>query len=147
SERLQAEASIAFTKSSDNQGNNPGIGLGGSTGLSPYARLVDGFGKPLPYYQDYRKGFVDTAGNGNFLDWRYRPLEEIRLRRAENQLIDYVIQTGVSYRIAKGLSGQVKYQYQYQLQSIDDLHREGSYYVRNQVNIFTQVDPVTGAAE
>lgn len=147
SERLQAEASIAFTKSSDNQGNNPGIGLGGSTGLSPYARLVDGFGDPLPYYQDYRKGFVDTAGNGEFLDWRYRPLEEIRLRRAENQLIDYVIQTGVSYRIAMGLSGQFKYQYQYQLQSIDDLHREGSYYARNQVNIFTQVDPVTGAAE
>lgn len=108
--------------------------------LYPYARLVNSNGEPAEI-ATYRQGFLDTAGNGKLLDWRYKPLvdaEQASLKvKAQNALLN----AGISYRFSPSFSADVKYQYQRGTSNTGTLYSEESYYTRNLVNFFTQINP------
>src|SRR6185437_9162384 len=44
-----------------------------SKDVYPYARLADNSCNALAIERDYRGVFKDTAGNGNLLNWDYKP--------------------------------------------------------------------------
>lgn len=146
-DRLNIDATINFFHVNDENGNNNGYST--PTGMtqyySPYSRLVDGFGNANPVYLSLRKGFVDTIGSGRLLDWTFRPIDEINNERHSTQRRDYLLNIGSSYMITEGLTGQIKYQFQNQVEKIENLYREQSYYARNLINDFTQINPSTGA--
>jgi len=52
----------------------------------------------------YRLSYMDTAGAGKLLDWRYRPLEELGLadRNGSSRLI--MMNLGLSYKFADWIS-------------------------------------------
>lgn len=147
SDRLDIDVSLNLYSVEDVQGNNKGINTSASSqfSLSPYARLADDSGNSVPVYLGKRKGYVDTVGGGRLLDWNYRPLEEIENERHSVKRRDYIINLGTNYKLIDGLQALAKYQFQNQVQHGEDLLLEESYYARNNINDFAQINPVTGA--
>jgi TonB-linked SusC/RagA family outer membrane protein len=147
SDRIELNAVINIFHVKDEKGNNVGhsVPYGASTAFSPYTRLADNNGNPLPVHLMLRKSFTDTVGEGKFLNWEYRPIDEINSERHLVNRKDYLINIGSTYIITEGMEAQVKYQFQNQIERAEDLFRERSYYARNLINDFTQINPNTGA--
>jgi TonB-linked SusC/RagA family outer membrane protein len=139
---LLISAGVYYTQSKSSGGKN-GYGAITSSGpyFFPYAQFADENGNPLPLVKDYRKPYIETAGDGKLSDWRYYPLEDYKHAKNTNDVNDLVISTGLNYTILKGLTASVKYQYERQQTSVNTLQDEQSYYARNMVNLFSQINP------
>lgn len=145
-ESLQLETAVQYVQRRAVQGNNNGINTFGAF-LSPYARLADESGVPLHYAMNYRTGFTDTVGNGRYLDWGYRPVEDLAQRENRTQTIDLLLNGGLTYRVAEGLSVDLKYQYQQQGSDQEDRHATASFFVRDLVNRFARYNPSRDVTE
>lgn len=111
----------------------------GSKVLYPYARFADSLGNPLSVIKDYREAYLDTAGRGLLLDWKYRPLDELALADNTVASTDLVIKLGIKYSIIKSLGLELNGQYQ-QGSDITTIHySQQSYYARNLINRFSQL--------
>ncbi|WP_270090345.1 SusC/RagA family TonB-linked outer membrane protein [Sphingobacterium sp. SYP-B4668] len=114
--------------------------------MHPYARLVGEEGGALPLYnQGYHPSFIDTVGQGLLLDWRYRPYDELRLADNTMSVSDYRINTSLTYQILPGLEASVLYQFNSGSGRGRNRQSQDSYYTRNQINRFTQLDYLKGA--
>lgn len=137
--RLQLTTGIYFTQSKAISGK-PGYGdirqIKG--GLPPYTQFADEQGNPLPFDKDYRRIYTDTAGAGKLLDWRYYPLEDYKHTRTTTRVQDIIANLGLNYSIVKGLTADLKYQYEKQQTDGRNLKDEQSYYARDMVNRFYQ---------
>lgn len=105
----------------------------------PYAPLLDSDGNASPVIERYRKSFLTTAHKAGLLDWEYKPMEELMLRRNHTREIDYRINAGAVYRILDELKVEMRYQYGGNIQQSRNMQHEGSYAARNMVNMFTSV--------
>lgn len=116
-----------------------------SYGRVPYERLVDENGSPAIVGRDYRQSYIDTAGAGKLLNWNYKPLDE--LNNANNKLrnSDVRLSAGVKYSILSNLSLNVNYQFVKSASTEDYSYSKDSYYSRNLINKFTQINAQTGA--
>lgn len=123
----------------NNANNSPG-GYGDFRGISGYSRLIDQSGQVQPLDIYYRSLFTDTAGHGQLLDWKYRPMQELALSDNSTKSKDIMINWGLDYDWKYGLSGKVKFQKQFGDSRFIDLHHRDSYYTRNLVNRFTQIN-------
>ena len=132
---MQVGVWMAFQNSTD---NSPG-GYGDFRGISGYNELATASGDPLALDIYYRSLFTDTAGNGQLLDWKYRPLQELALADKNRKSRDIIINWGMDYNWKYGLSGSVKFQKQFGNSRSDNLNNSNSYYTRNLVNRFTQL--------
>jgi len=142
--RLELTTGINFVQSLQEL-NNPGIdeiGLMAGNGalFYPYAQLADAKGNPLPMVHDYSSSFVQSAENAGLLDWNYRPLQD--LDAADNQIktIDYRINTQLKYKLLPELAVTAIYQYEYGTTVQTNLQDEDTYYTRDLINRFTQVN-------
>jgi len=113
---------------------------------NPYDQFADLNGNTLPVANVLRLSYAQTAGNGKLLDWFYRPLEELRNRynTADASLTDYRINLSLNYKIVKGLRASVLYNYGKGKSNSDVLHELESFYTRNLINTYTQIDTATG---
>ncbi|APU98518.1 hypothetical protein BV902_21055 [Sphingobacterium sp. B29] len=145
-DRLGFETTISYIRTNNKNGNNDGMGTApsGTYTLSPYARLADDNGKALPVYLNYRKGFLDTVGNGRLLDWTYRPLDEINRETHSTDKQDLLFAVSADYKVLDGLQASLQYQYQHQSGNGRDLFSEESYYARNNINDLAQINRTTG---
>lgn len=146
SKNLQLLASINYVQSNSNNGNNPGYNLnsGAGKGLYPYAGLVNEKGNPTTIVRDYRQSWADTVGDGSLLNWEYNPIEDISDEKNTSKTNDYVINAGLNYNLNSHLKAEIKYQYENEQVTGNDFYNSNSYFARNLINRFTQVDPVTG---
>ncbi|HKZ66391.1 MAG TPA: TonB-dependent receptor, partial [Chitinophagaceae bacterium] len=112
--------------------------------IAPYTQLADASGNPLPVYTGHRKAYLDTAGAGKLLDWNYYPLDEYRHINNISTLQDLSAVLGIDYKIIKGLSVNIKYRYEKQQLNNDTYYKEQSYFARNLVNSFSQIDWSSG---
>lgn len=122
------------------ENNSPGdfiLAGGGKGRLFPYAKLADANGNPLPTVKDYRSPFTDTVGGGNLLDWKYRPLEELRLGDNTRKSFDLLLNFGAKYDWLPWLSTEVKYQFEKTFGSSKNFYSPETYYTRSLVNLFT----------
>lgn len=106
----------------------------------PYARLADDNGSPLAVVRDFRSAFIKEAPAQGFLDWEYRPLDEITFNDNKNRLTEYRINTSAKYQITPHLNAEMLYQYTGANGTNRNLHDEQSYFSRNMVNRFTQIN-------
>lgn len=138
--KLDVQLGFVLT-GSQTKNNSPGgtIDVASGKTIYPYARLADDNGHPLTIQKDYRAGFVDTAGGGRLLDWRYRPLEELQNADNRIRLNDLVLHTVVKYQLSKQLGVQASYQLENQNTERRIYHHPSAYFVRNLVNLYTQV--------
>jgi TonB-dependent starch-binding outer membrane protein SusC len=112
--------------------------------MYPYARLADDNGTPLAVEKDLRAGFKSQALESGILDWTYVPLEEIGRSPQKSVRNDWRLNFGANYQILKGLSAAVQYQYWENRSSNETIYAEESFFVRNLVNSFTQLNATNG---
>ena len=145
--KLQVDARISFMQSSSQLGNNPGYGLNSGYGKSlyPYARLVDDNKIPVVLVKDHRLAFTEHAADAGLLNWQYNPIHDITENELKTSNTDYVLNAAIRYNIIKGLQAEIKYQYEQAGITTNDLHSAASYFARNLINSFTQVDAGTGS--
>jgi TonB-dependent SusC/RagA subfamily outer membrane receptor len=133
--RLELNTDLAFTASTtvnDNQG---------ITGVNyPYAQVADAHGNPLPVALGLNEPYIDTAGSGQLLDWHYRPLQELQNADNPTRLTDYRINFGARYTIRKGLDIRAYYQYGRGSSDNPNYMSQQTYYSRNLINEFTQLN-------
>lgn len=140
---LELQAGITWSHS-QSENNHPGeIRLSSSRPLYPYAQLVDDEGVPLVLEQNYRMGYLDTAGTGRLLDWKYRPLEEIGLSNNISKLQDLLFQFNATYRLFPSLNAQLSYQFERAVAENRDYRSEETWFTRNMINRFTQIEGET----
>ncbi|HVZ57346.1 MAG TPA: SusC/RagA family TonB-linked outer membrane protein [Chitinophagaceae bacterium] len=142
---LQIQTSALYTKSRNVTGR-PGYGQvqGYRNGIPGYTQFADADGNPLPLIKNYRASFLDTLGAGRLLDWNYYPLTDWKFNRTTQRLEDVLLNLGVSYKFLRIFQAQVKYQYE--RQSIDGIadHTLESFFTRDMINTFSQIDYTSG---
>ncbi len=121
------------------QANSPGgsLAAGGGKTLYPYARLADANGNAMATDKDYRSGFTDTAGNGNLLDWKYRPLDELQLADNSRRVNGLLLNFGSKYNFTPWLSAEVKYQFEKDFSTNKNYYSTQTYFTRSLINLFT----------
>lgn len=140
---ISIDLGVNFTQSIYKGGNSPkNIGPSGGKALYPYADLVDdsGFAKILT--RTRRSSYVDTAGAGQLLDWRYRPYDEIDAIEGSNNSKEIVLNLGTSYKILPGLTAELKYQYQNTVNTGETIFKIESFYTRDLINSYYQPNAV-----
>lgn len=142
-ERLKSNISISYIRSRK-QAGRPGyqdITPALSKELYPYARLADEEGNPRAIGKDYRTAFKESAAMTGLLDWEYYPLEDPVYQDKITEHQEVLLNVGINYKLLKGLSADMKYQYENGEGDFRNLSEEQSYYTRNYINSFTQINP------
>lgn len=138
---LELSVGMQFSQSVNKSINfNPNIFPNGrKSTLYPYAQLADADGKAIPVEMDYRSGYTDTAGNGRLLDWKYRPLDDIRdvSRNIKTQFLR--VDLGASWRFKEIVRLDLKYQYSSQNSDTREYYSLATYYARNLINRFSSI--------
>jgi TonB-linked SusC/RagA family outer membrane protein len=139
--KLTINTGILYTQSKDQSGK-PGYGdvVSRSGALYPYAAFADQQGNPLPIVKDYRQIYKSAAGMGKLLDWQYYPLEDYKHVIARNNLDDILLNGGINYELPLHFSANLSYVYERQQTTGKTDNDAQSYYARNLVNTFTQLD-------
>jgi hypothetical protein len=143
---FQFDVALAFTQSRDEASGKPAynsIRVGARQ--IPYLLLADDNGNPLPVATNYREGYTDTAGAGRLLNWKYYPLTDFEHTSGITGLQDLALNLTLHYNFSKALKLDVLYQLQRQQSSIKVMQDTQSYYTRNLINHFSQVNSTTGA--
>lgn len=109
-----------------------------------YFQFADKNGNALPLYRDYRQGYIDTAGGGKLLDWRYYPLTDYKFNDVSTSAQILTASMGVNYKMFDFLNVNFSYRYQKQQTEIHELYDANSYFARDLVNSFSQLDRATG---
>jgi hypothetical protein len=114
---------------------NPGSG---KSNLYPYAKLADENGNPLPVEKDYRMSYLDTAGSGLLLDWKYRPLDELNFADNTAQSNDLTLQVGLKLNLTKKLLFEIRGELENTFQEEKNYSSVQTYTARNIINRFSQ---------
>ncbi|WP_285058367.1 SusC/RagA family TonB-linked outer membrane protein [Pedobacter ginsengisoli] len=109
-----------------------------------YLKFEDEGGSSLPVTNLYRNAYLDTAGAGKLLNWRYYPLDDYKHNYQTAKINEMIGNIGLTYTIFKPFSVSVKYQYQRQDTKGEGLADEESFYTRNNINLFSQLNRTTG---
>ncbi|QJD95976.1 SusC/RagA family TonB-linked outer membrane protein [Mucilaginibacter robiniae] len=139
---LQLTAGLYYTQSQSTSGK-PGYGSVTSRSgqyFYPYAQLADASGNPLPIVKDYEYQYAQSAASNGLLNWQYVPLEDYQHTVSTTRLTDAVINAGANYRLFSWLNADIRYQYERQSTNGQHLYDEDSYFARDLVNRFTQVN-------
>ncbi|AZI25785.1 SusC/RagA family TonB-linked outer membrane protein [Pedobacter sp. G11] len=147
SDRLSLRTNLLYTATTNRSGkpDPASIRSGVSQGLYPYAMLADGEGNSLAIPKIYRESYVATAGNGKLLDWKYYPLEDYKNSESSRKSQDFLANVNLEYQILPWLKAGARYQFEKQITDGKTLNTEGSFFTRNMINQFTQLNQVTGA--
>ncbi|MDB5229612.1 MAG: SusC/RagA family TonB-linked outer membrane protein [Chitinophagaceae bacterium] len=146
SSKLSFQTNLYFTQSSTQSGKPGYSSINTSKGrIPPYTRLADDNGNAVAVYTKYRQAYIDTAGAGKLSDWRYYPLTDYQ--HSESRLVtrDLIADINASYKISRALSADFKYQYESQQVNSRTLNDEQSFFARDLVNTFSQLNTTTGA--
>ena len=110
-----------------------------SNGFYPYTRIADDEGNPVGILKSYREAWTDTLYPGKLLDWKYYPLTDYKHNYTTTKIQDMVFKGGVKYRLFSFLAADVKYQFERQNQTNNNLWGVESYTMRSQINMYSQV--------
>lgn len=108
--------------------------------LFPYDRLADADGSPLPVFRDYSVRFKDQNRNLLAYDWDYVPLKEVGLSPNNSLANDLRIFSQIKINLFKGLDFSANYQYWNNYRKQSAFNPEDSYFTRDLINSFTQID-------
>ncbi|MDB5156125.1 MAG: TonB-dependent Receptor Plug Domain protein, partial [Mucilaginibacter sp.] len=138
-DKLQIAAGVLLTNS-NTRTNTQAF----TTPYTPYDQLAGAGGTHLSVVTGggLRKSYTDTAGKGALLDWNYRPLDENQSNQT-SKLTDYKLNANATYKLLPSLSIALSYQYEKGIAEDENLDGSNSFYTRNLINSFTQLDPAT----
>ncbi|HMC98672.1 MAG TPA: hypothetical protein VKH37_00915, partial [Ferruginibacter sp.] len=112
--------------------------------LPMYTMLADSAGNPIPVMVQYRQAYLDTAGGGKLLNWNYYPLDEHNNISNKNRSQSLVGDINLNIKLIKGLNADIKYQYERQAATTTIQYDPESFYARNLINTYSQLNRNTG---
>ncbi|SEN12961.1 hypothetical protein SAMN05216436_1122 [bacterium A37T11] len=136
---LSASMNIAMTNNASNLGSTYPYLFNGKN-MYPYAQLADENGNTLPVYMTLRKSFVDQAQDAGLLNWEYSPIDNLGHETITTKQNDYTLLGGAQYQLTSWLNLDIKYQYEKLIGKTNTLYDDDSFYARDMINDFTQVD-------
>lgn len=147
-QKLNFNAAI-YLAQSESGNTKPGyFNLRTTNGMLPvYTRLADESGQPVPVIKDYRQDYLDRLVAGGFLDWNFYPMDDYKHVDISNKIFDLTGNLGASYSILPGLSIDLKYQYERQQNNNQTVSGINSYFTRNLINQFTEINAATKTLE
>ncbi len=143
--RVHILTSMQFTGSQTTSGRQGWADMNTNSRIYPYSMLASPDGTPLSVAKTWREPFTDTVGDGKLLSWKFYPLQDFNHVVSTQQLQDITLDGTLQYHIINGLRAEVSYQYEKQSSTAELTNDEESFYTRDLVNRFTQVNPLTGA--
>ncbi len=142
-DKLTLSSDITYTRSEMKNTNAAGY-----SPFLPYEQITDENGNALPVLMNgyYRSAYTDTAGNGKLLDWKFRPLDELRngYSWSKPKTNDYRILLGTAYKVLPYLTVSANYQYFSSNLRGEVSYGVNSFYTRDMINKFSQINPGTG---
>lgn len=143
SKKITLSLGFNYVKSTQQNPNNYAFGanaVGGRYGnaLYPYARLADHSGNPLAVAHLYRQPYLDSISGTGYLDWRYRPLEELLLANQATTISAMLIKASANYMITDDLKLELQFQQEDQQTLKRIYHSIETYEARNLINKFSQ---------
>ncbi|MEB2778720.1 SusC/RagA family TonB-linked outer membrane protein, partial [Algoriphagus sp. D3-2-R+10] len=135
--KLDANLGLYFT----------GSGVTTATELpSPYSYdyLQAANGNHLPITQGYSRRYIAGDLPAGLLDWNYIPLDELGTLENTSRASDLRVNVGLGYKIFPGFRVSLSHQYWQNSSSQRNYQLAGSYFVRDLVNQFSQLDPDGG---
>lgn len=109
--------------------------------LSPYMTFANEHGKAMaiPQFGISSRATLDAEEMG-LLDWQFRPLEDRSHRDILSNSSALILNTNLTYRMGDFLNLNALYQYAGNSNQSRTHYQKESYYVRDLVNKFTQLD-------
>lgn len=139
---LNLSTAVYFTQSKKNSGRlgYHDVSMKSNT-FVPYMQLADQNGDPLWIIKDYSPRYIESLeSNDAFLDWKYYPLTDWQHDTEEKKLSNILASFSVDYRLLFGLNLKLNYQYEKQWDVNSNLSDENSYFARDNINRFVQID-------
>lgn len=139
--KLMVTGSLNYTHSLQKTGKPEYSSLDISSGSMPlYTRLANDDGESLPVISNYRLKFLNTLGNGKLLDWNFYPLEDYKHEDNSTRINSTVATISGKYKVLDWLNLSGTYQLERQQVTAESFYTSESYFVRNIVNNFSQID-------
>lgn len=143
--KIQLQAGLIYTNSNTKAGKPGFNNMTASGGILPiYTSLVDAAGDPVPIMRNYRLPYIDTAGAGKLLNWNFYPVTDNDYTDNSSTANSILANIALTVSVAKGLSADIRYQYESQQTDAKLLYGEQSYAARNLVNSFSSINYNTG---
>lgn len=146
---LEFTAGVTFVQTKRNN-NNDDTAYGFYNGTAkystiyPYAQLADENGNSMPVAMGYQTGYKYSMSSLGFLDWNYRPLDEIANSDRSTKITNLQLRTGLKYQLASFMNIQALYQYEQQRTDSRNFYSQQTYYTRNLINRYTIRNGSTG---
>jgi TonB-linked SusC/RagA family outer membrane protein len=135
--KLEIGVNVVYTNNSDISDYTLDNIRMGTINIYPYAALADKNGLGLAIPRDYRNGFTSNAINDGFLDWQFKPLDELSLSDNTRRSSSTRINTNARYNLFRNLYLDLRYQFDsgnYGNRTLDGID---SYYTRDLINSYS----------
>lgn len=143
-DRFTIQTTLGYTQSENIYSagfqDYPIVTGGGKTHLYPYAKLVNNSAEALATPFTYNIHYVDTIGNGRLLDWKFKPYDEITNSSGTTNAHHFTANLNLNYELLKGINFEALYAFQKETSKNQTIRSERSFYTRNLINQFTQID-------
>jgi len=107
------------------------------THLFPYSQFAGTSGNPVAIPYQYNQQFIQAEAAKGFLDWSYIPLAELGGSSNTTKTFDARLAGALKYTFVKGLTAEVKYQYENTNGQNRLYQSQQTYYTRNLINQFS----------
>lgn len=135
SSKLSINASLFYIQTNTDAGRATNFNM-----LYPYAQFADDYGNPLSIDRYYRSSYLEKKHDEGFLDWKYRPLDEINLVDNSSRNNNLILNGSVFYKFNDNLRATLKYQFENTQGIGKDIQSSSSYYTRDLINTYTQFE-------
>ena len=112
--------------------------------IYPYARFADDSGNHQPVALGYLTSYKKNMAALGFLDWEFRPLDEINNLDRTSKTSEVLLKASAKYSFTSFLNLQALYQYEQQRIDTRNYYSPYTYYTRNLINRYTQRNTTTG---
>ncbi|WP_091152044.1 SusC/RagA family TonB-linked outer membrane protein [Mucilaginibacter pineti] len=130
--KLNFQVGVNYTQT--NSSGNTTLNDLSRLNVPTYSDLVDNkTGKALALSRR-NPDYIDTVGAGKFLDWNYRPYDELSFSDNQTKQIHDLIKLGANYKIIEGLTVSANYQYEYANTNSNNNNTLSTYYARDLIN-------------
>lgn len=139
---LELSTELLYTKKQQHSGRpRYGAIIQNASGILPYTSFADEMGHPIAIGKVYRQSYIDQmVDQYNLLDWNYYPLEDYKHTRSEHGVNNLLINVGIDYRPIADLNLSFKYQFEKQSGENRLSNDVDSYYTRDLINSFTEIN-------
>ncbi len=142
--KMSVGADVNYAQGISMSGGNPGLSINSGAGKSlyPYADLVSDNGQALSIVKNFNNSYIDSAGGGNILDWKYRPFDEINASNNKLTNNEFRIKADLIYKLNSFITLDVMYQFHTRNLTSTNEATINAYSTRNNINTFYQPNAI-----